>query len=350
MGKKSESIYLDLWDYDDPAYPFQIFVGAYGAGKSFSALRGAIERKIDWIYLRRTKEAFTDCCTSPKGDTGNPFAPLNDTLGWNIGIHKMSDKMAGIYERETDEHGMPVPTGEILGKAMYLGGLAKVRGAGLESAQLILYDEFIKEMHEPKMRGEFKALMRGYETINRNKEFRGEPPTRLWCISNAEDIYNELFVGLGIVSEAEKMARKSQEHKYFKERGLALHLLHSNPEFIKKKSQTAIMKLMAGTQYADVGLNNQFANNDFSLVEYRRLIGYRPIVGIDQAYVYQKKGQVEYYVSYAETRCERYTAKTVQDERLFRRRWAGILQEAFTHGKLFFESYELKEFILEHIF
>lgn len=342
--------YLDLWQYDDPKYPFQIFIGAYGAGKSFSALKGSIERNIDWIYMRRTKDAFNDCCSGPKGDAGNPFNPLNEKLGWDIGLHKISEKIAGIYRRSRDANNLPVPEGAPLGKALYLPGLAKVRGAGLESAELIFYDEFIKELHEPKMRGEFRALMRGYETINRNKEFDGKPPTRLWLVSNAEDIYNEVFIGLGIVSDAEKMARRSQEHKYYPERGLALHLLHSSPEFLKKKSQTALMKLMAGTQFADVGLNNQFANNDFSLVEYRRLTGYRPVVSLDNATIYQKKGERTFYVSYAPAKCEAYTTKVDHDVLMFRRRFALSLKDAYTEGKITFESYDLKSFILENIF
>lgn len=352
MGRpvKKDSIFLDLWDYDDPSYPFQVFIGAYGTGKSYSVLKGAVERKVDFIYMRRTKDAFDSCCSSPKGDAGNPFEPINRDTGWNIGLHKLSDKIAGIYHRKIDDKGFPQPEGLPIGKALYLPGLAKVRGAGLESCELIFYDEFIKELHEPKMRGEFRAIMRGYETINRNKEMRGEPPCRLWMVSNAEDIYNEVLIGLGVVSDCERMARKGQEHKYYKDRGLAIHLLHSSPEFMKRKSETAIMKLMAGTQYAEVGLENKFANNDFSLVEYRRLGGYRPLVKLDMACVYQKKGERAIYVSYAPSKCESYTASQMQDELMFRRRYAIVLQEAFREGRMYFESYELKEFILEHIF
>lgn len=347
---RKESIYLDLWEYYDESFPFQVFIGAYGAGKSFSALKGAIEREINFMYMRRTKEAFDACCATPKGDMGNPFNPINDFTGLDIGLHKQGQKLAGIYERERDKNGLPQPKGSPKGSATYLGALAKVRGAGLERTKLIIYDEFIKEMHEPKMRGEFKALMRGYETINRNKEMRGEAATQLWMISNAEDIYNPIFIGLGIVADCEKMARKGQEHKYYKDKGLAIHLLKSNPEFMKRKSETAIMRLMSGTQFADVGLKNKFANNDFSLVGYKRLTGWQPVCHLDFAYIYKKKGEAKWYVSYAEAKCAGFSANMAQDERLFRQRNALVLQDAFTEGVLDFESYELKEFILEHIF
>lgn len=348
---KEEKLFLDLWDYDDPAYPFQIFVGAYGAGKSFSGLKGAIEREIPWMYMRRTKDAFDACCCGPRGGEGNPFNPLNDTLGWDIGIHKINQKMGGIYHQVYDEKsGIPKPEGAPIGTATYLPALAKVRGAGLEKTELIFYDEFIKELHEPKMRGEFRALMRGYETINRNKEFRGLPPSRLWLVSNAEDIYNEVFIGLGIVSDCEKMSRKGQEHKYYPQRRLAVHLLHSSEAFLEKKRKTALMQLMEGTQFADVGLNNQFANNDFSLVGYKRLAGYFPVCALSKAFIYRKKGENLYYVSYAPAKCAQFNGELPQDERFFRQRHALALQDAFTHGQLEFESYELKSYILEHIF
>lgn len=345
----SDNLYIDLWDYDNPDYPFQIFIGGYGCGKSYSGLKGAVERGIYFTYMRRTRDAFTICCDGKKGDAGNPFNPINDNEGWNIGFVRENDKMAGIYERKM-EGTANVPSGPPIGNALYLPGLAKVRGAGLEKTELIFYDEFVKEAHEPKMRGEFRALMRGYETVNRNKEFKGLPPTRLWLVSNAEDIYNPIFIGLGIVADAERMARKGQEHKYYPKRGLAIHLLHSSPEFMKRKSETAIMKLMAGTQYADVGLSNQFANNDFSLVGYKRLHGYHPVAALDFAYIYKQKGEKKWYVSYAKAQCITYTASQKQDELLFRRTVATGLRDQYVKGNIEFESYELKEFFLEHIF
>lgn len=347
QGKEtSRSLYLNIWDYDDPKYPFQIFIGGYATGKSYSGLKGAVENCGCFTYMRRTRDAFEVCCGNRKGDAGNPFNPINEITGWNLGYTKEGDKIAMLYHRDSEGRPMGLP----IGNAVYLAGLAKVRGAGLEKTELILYDEFIKEAHEPKMREEFRALMRGYETINRNKEYRGLPPTRLWLISNAEDIYNPIFIGLGIVSDCERMARKSQEHKYYPDRGLAVHLLHSSPEFLKRKSETAVMKLMAGTQYADVGLNNSFANNDFSLVGYKRLHGYHPVAALDFAYIYKKKGERRWYVSYAEARCMRYTASQKQDELLFRRTVATGLRDQYVKGNIEFESYELKEFFLEHIF
>lgn len=344
-----QSMYIDLWDYYDESYPFQIFIGGYAMGKSYSGLRGCVNNTDDFIYMRRTQTALEECTTSKRdGDKGNPFGFLNRDLGWNIGIHKTQKKVCSIYHREYDEDGFPEPTGLPIGSAMSLPTIAKVRGSDYENAKIIFYDEFIKEKHEPRMTGEFVAVNRAYETINRNKELRGGNPTHMWLISNAEDIYNPIFIGYGIVADAEKMARKRQEHKYYKSRGLAIHLLKSSEEFLKRKRDTAIMKLMQGTRYYDVGLTNTFANQDYSLVGYRDIRGYRPLCALDFAYVYKKKGSPQLYVTYSPGTCPRFTADHNQDELYFRRRFGVVLEEAYIHGEIIFESYELKAFMLEH--
>lgn len=349
-SQSTQSLYIDIWDYYDADYPFQLFIGGYGMGKSFSALRGAIASGKPFIYMRRTETAREECtCSKTGGDEGNPFNPINEVEGWDVGLHPISKKMSGIFRRVRDEEtGLPRPAGSPIGISVALPSLAKIRGAGLARNRVIIYDEFIKEAHEPQMRGEFRALMRGYETVNRNKEFDGDEPTHLWLISNAEDIYNPIFIGLGIVSDCERMALKGQEHKYYRERGLAVHLLKSSPEFLKRKSETAIMKLMAGTQYYDVGLSNQFANNDFSQVRYQRLTGWRPYCALEHAYVYEKKGEGRLHVSYQAGVCPKYKAGG-SDELLFRRRHALALWDYYVEGNLTFETLELKEFILEHI-
>ena len=40
---KNEEIYVDLMDYMDDDYPFQIFVGCRGMGKTYSGLKGGPE-------------------------------------------------------------------------------------------------------------------------------------------------------------------------------------------------------------------------------------------------------------------------------------------------------------------
>lgn len=344
-------LYVDLWDYDDKRYPFQIFIGGYGMGKSYSALKGSLDRGINLLYLRRTETTLKSITSGKMGDGGNPFSPINENTDYNVGIHPIQEKLSGIYQREYDEKtGLNKPVGSEIGHATALPCLSKIRGAGLESTELILYDEFIKESIEKNMTGEFKALQRGYETVNRNKEFEGKAPTRMWLLSNAEDIYNPIFIGYGIVSDYEKMIREGKHHKYFPNRRLAIHWLESSKKFQEKKRNTAIMQLMQGTQYEDVAIANQFANNDFENVKYMRLTGYAPIVSWGAATLYKKKSERLYYVSYQRAQCPHYNIDSETDMKRFRRNYALGLQDLYIADRIYYESYQLKRILLDNIF
>lgn len=344
-------LYYDVWDYDDPRYPFQLFVGGYGTGKSYSGMYGALKRRVKMLYMRRTDATLEDISSSgAHGDAANPFNPINANEGTNIGIYQIKKHLSGIFERQEDSQGNMKPSGLPLGLATSLYSLAKIRGAGLNEIELIFFDEFIKEQHEKRINGEFKALIRGYETVNRNREFEGKPPCRLWAVSNAEDIYNDIFKGFGIVADVERAIHKGIHDIYFPKRRLAVHLVQSSEDFLEKKKNTAVMQLMEGTQYYDVALNNQFANNDFSNVRYLNIRGWRPVAALDNAYIYRKKGERKYYISYAPAQCQHYSSSSDADSRLFRRMVGCMLVDPYTRGEITFESYELKALILDNIF
>ena len=145
------------------------------------------------------------------------------------------------------------------------------------------------------------------------------------------------------------MKRRGIVHKYIKERGLAIHILPPKESFVEKKSQTALYKLTKGTQFYDMALGNDFAYNDFSLVAYRKITGYTPVCALDNAYIYRKKGDSEYYVCYAPARCVSFKSSESQDVIRFRQQFGCMLQPYFVAGRLYFESYELKEKILNLI-
>ena len=208
------------------------------------------------------------------------------------------------------------------------------------------YDEFIRQRHEPSFSGEFDAIMGAYETFNRNREFDGSPAMRFWAVSNAVDIYNVLFKGLHLVHDAERMAASGKQHRYYKDRRLAIHLMQPTEAFRQMKAKTALAQLTKGTEYYDMAFNNDFAYNDFSLIKYQPLTGYRPYAALDDAYIYCKKGEERYYVCYAKCKCERFNSKLRQDVMSFQRNYGVRLVSPFRDGRIYFESYELKELII----
>lgn len=352
MARLNSDDFINIYDYTDKDYPFQIFIGGRGTGKTYSSLAGATGGECDgkFIFMRRTANELELLLDSDRGEGVNPFKPINKDFGRNIGMKTIVKNMAGIYEREESEQtGKLLHIGQPLGYGVALSTLSSIRGVDFSDCSDWIYDEFIPEKHVRKLHGECDALLNAYETVNRNREFGGLPPIRLWLLANSNDIYNPIFVGLGIVSEAEKMKRQGRSHKYIKERGLAIHILPPKESFVEKKSQTALYKLTKGTQFYDMALANDFAYNDFSLVGYKKLTGYTPVCALDNAFIYRKKGDSEYYVCYAPAKCPIFRTAETQDIIRFRQQFGCMLQPYFVAGRLYFESYELKEKILSLI-
>lgn len=340
--------YINVWDYKDAHYPFQIFIGGRGTGKTYSALKGAVLSDQEFIYMRRTAQELDLMLDSARGEGANPFKPLNKDLGRDIGFSSIVKNLAGIYNRELIEDKLQ-PVGSPIGYGVALSTIASIRSLSFENCELCIYDEFIPEKHVRRIKNEGTALFNAYETMNRNRELKGLPPMLLYLLANSNDIYNDIFIELGIVSDIEKMARKGKADLYQEERGLAVHLLANNEEFTDAKSKTALYKLTAGSDFADMALNNKFAYEDFSLIGRQSLAGYRPLCNIGKAFLYMKKGESFIYVSYAQARCPRLNIDNESDRLCFYSDYGRRLKQFYINGLICFESYELKRIILDLI-
>ena len=341
--------YINIWDYKDPEYPFQIFIGGRGCGKTFSALKGALQLPDKFLFMRRTAQELDLMLDSEKfGEGANPFKPINKDTGRDVGLSRIVKNMAGIYNREMVD-GKLSPVGAPIGYGVALSTISSIRGVDFSDCSDCIYDEFIPEKHVRRIKNEGGALLNAYETICRNRELSGEDPLRLWLLANSNDIYNDVFIELEIVSDIEKMVRKQKSDKYFKDRGLAVHLINNNEDFVEAKSETALYKLMRGSKFADMALKNKFAYNDFSLIKYENVTGWRPMCSIGPAYIYAKKGDKALYVSYASAKCKSYNIEQEQDRRSFYNEFGRRLIKCFTYSRISFESYELKQTILDLI-
>jgi len=340
--------YINIWDYYDTCYPWQAFIGGRGTGKTYSGLEGCLLKDKRFIYMRRTAQELDLMLDSDKGEGANPFKPLNKDLGRDVGLSRIVKNLAGIYNRELVEDKLQ-PVGAPIGYGVALSTIASIRSLDFSDCEICLYDEFIPEKHIRRIKNEGTALLNAYETMNRNRELKGEPPMVMYMLANSNDIYNDIFIELGIVSDIEKMSRKGKSDLYFEDRGLAIHLLKSSDEFVEAKSKTALYKLTAGSSYADMALGNKFAYEDFSLIGRQSLAGFRPVAHIGKAYVYMKKGESFIYISYAQAKTINYNINNESDRLCFYDDYGRTLKKYYVNGCICFESYELKRIILDLI-
>lgn len=356
VSTKDNKMYTYIYNYFNPKYPFQFFIGSRGDGKTYGALGGAIEepRIEKFMYSRLTDKEYQIVLDKKGVESGNPFKKYNANNGTNYGITSINKALGGIYNRETDDAGKYICVGAPIGYATALYNISDIRGLDFSDLTDWILDEFVPEKHKHGMQDMADALFNAYETLNRNRELEGQPPLYFWGISNSNNIYNDMFKGLGIVADVEKMKRKKQYDKYYPDRGLAIHLIKNSKIFEEEKAQTALYKLARGTKFADMALNNNFAYDDFSLVGFERLDDKQPLVACSkngvEIFIYKKKGAANMYCSYgANKQVERYNLDKEHEKRLFKSTYGSRLYTLFIQGLVTFESYEIKAILLEFL-
>lgn len=338
--------YFNVYDIIDKRYPFTCIIGGRGVGKTYSALAGTVERKEGFMLWRRTEEE-RQLASLP---ALNPFNQINVNEGWHVVTDPLGKKLTGFYHGILDDEGEYKPDGAPIGYMMGLSAIASVRGLGMSTGALkrIIYDEAIPESHVRELKNEGEAILNGYETLNRNRELSGADPLELIMLSNSNRVNTPFFRTLGVVHELERLIKKGSGSYYNRQKGLAIHLLGSDPGFLAAKKRTAIGALTEGTAYAEMAFDNRFSHDDFSGVCPRRLTGYHPYISFGDAYVWELKGDHSYHVSYARgSFAYRYAPANAADRMLAQSRHGIRMRTAYAEGRVTWESYELKSLFLD---
>lgn len=287
-----ESGYVNIPFILSQGVPFNFVWGGRGTGKTYGALKEMLEGHYKFMLMRRTQNQL-DLISKPEF---SPFKSVTRDLGCDVGILPLSKYNGGIYFME-DVDGKNTPSGAPIGYTCALSTVANIRGFDASDIELLVYDEFIPEKHARPIKEEAQAFLNAYETINRNRELQGKKPLQVLCLANSNDLANPLFLGLGLVSKAEKMYRTGQEMSIDHRRGVALFNL-CRSEISEQKRNTALYKFAGDSEFTSMSLANDFSGeNERGRITSKKLQEYRPIVAVGEVCVYAHKSQDLYYVS-----------------------------------------------------
>lgn len=314
--------------------PFIAIVGGRGTGKTYNTLLDVLETDVKagskFIYLRRTMAQIKMCCN----EKYNPFRKINHDTGRDVHAEKDGDSITFI-DGETQ-----------IGTALALSTVSNIRGIDAFDTSVIVFDEFIKDKSERRMKGEAEALFNFYETINRNRELEGQPPVQLIMLANANDSANAIFMYLNLVMICERQKQRGVYPAIYKNQDRGLLLIDFGPTnaISQAKAKTALYKLTEGTAYADMALKNEYSYNDPSRQASRPLKEYRPIVFVGELAVYQHKSSGMYYCcSHRSGAAPAFGTGSTELQR-FRRAFAWLWL-SYMCDKIEFESYAVESLL-----
>lgn len=349
INRYLKSGYIDMEGIiKEPDLPFMFLWGGRGTGKTYGALeyaeknyRATGER---FIYLRRTDKQLDECMRADN----NPFKQLNIDKEWLIYPAKHKDYGRAYFNCNISENGKLEIISEPHGYMLSLSTIGNIRGLSYSDVSLIIYDEFMRMPTERTMKNEGFAFADMYESINRNREFAGKDPLKVVCLSNANDLANELFIYYSLVDRVEFMIKHNRMQYLDYGRGFAL-LRFDDSEISKKKKNTALYKFTGeDSHYTKFAVENSFKETEIPTIKSQPLNEYIPIVSINNICIYKHKSGQKYYCTYHKSGTyEKYDTSDIDLKRFIRKYI--YLWEAHLNENMFFESYEIYR-IFEKLF
>ena len=273
----SEDVYYHIED-DIEKYPealWYFIIGGRATGKTYSTLKYLVDTGQTFCFIKRTiEDVKKQCLPYPREDgkadnreSVSPFEPLNRDLNWNIRCYKASDSDIGYFYK-CDELNYPV---ECVGCIIALSAVASVKGFNVmingDIPNAIVFDEFIPQSWVRGTAKNGEQTLDLYMTLTRDAVIREMGDVKVYCLANATEANNPLMSEMRIVDTVEQMHKKKQEYYYNDGRYIMVHLLKDNPKFLEAMIKSKFAQSIAGTNYYRMAILNEFAMNDFSLVD-----------------------------------------------------------------------------------
>ena len=297
---KNDGYYYDIRN-DLNKYPDAwcgIVFGGRNTGKTYSTLRMCVEDGSSFVYAKRTIEDVKLICAGSTKDSKvakynvnlSPFKSLNRDFNWNIKPVIIYDGLGAFFR--TDEEGEP--WGDPVGYIVAMSAITKFKGFDMSECDYLIFDEFVPKMFDRTIRFEGDQILELYKTISRDREHRGQKPLKLICLANSDNCVSPTTQVLEITDDIVNMSLKKEAALYIEDRGIFIHRIIDNLEFMEKEKKSAIYKAMANTQWGHMALDNDFAYNDFSNINKVKLKNYQPLC----KFIYKTK---TYYIYYKES-------------------------------------------------
>ena len=273
--------------------PFNFVVGGRGTGKTYGILKYSIDHHKRFIYMRRTQKQL-DIISKPEF---SPFKAINNDSSHNIAPFPVTSYNSAFFESEIDKAGKIHAKGDLLGYTAALSTFSSLRSFDMSDVELLIYDEFIPERHERLIKNEASAFFNAIETINRNRELKGDPPVTVVCLANSNDAANPIFAELGMIDLALRQIDNGKEVFLDRNKGLLLLTLVRSP-VAKEKQNTALYTLTRDKAFSRMALGNEFTENVPSKISSEKLIQYYPLVAVGEIVIYRHKSKSQFYVSF----------------------------------------------------
>jgi len=354
---KDLSLYYDIRK-DIEAYPdaiiFVIF-GGRATGKTYSALKYAIEKEERYIFMKRTDEDVENLILDAKAEKDgtrektdlNPFKSINrDFEDCDFSPVKMKKGLAAFYNMFDEDHKT------LSGYCMSLNKVAKYKGGDFSDCDLIIFDEFVPTKYQTVRKAEGTALLDLYLTVSRDREMRGKSALKLLCLANADDVASPTTEALQITDDIAKMAMQGRSTLYNEDRYILIHRLTDNKKQRAELSKMKIYQTMKNTAWADMSLNNNFAYNDFSDVQGKnRMKGYKARA----AFLYQRHtyyiystDEGLYHISESKTdqNVRIYDLSKESEQNAFYYDYVFDIRDSWLNGGVSFCKYTVKDVIL----
>lgn len=324
-----ESGYINMKKIIEMKLPFNYIVGGRGTGKTYGTLNYLLNEDTRFMYMRRT-QTQTDIINQYEF---SPAKSICNDNNWDYDVKVITKGCYGVFINDNNQ-------------ASYynvaLSTFSNIRGFDASDVTHMVYDEFIPEIHERPIKNECHALLNAYETVNRNRELKGQPPVQLICLANANNMANEIFITLNYIQIVDKMKKRNQEIYINSEKGVGIFLLRDS-KISELKSDTALYKMAADTDYSDMALNNKFkAESERDNVVSVKLIEYKAFVKWDVITFYKHKYNNIIYcaIDKNDKNIPIYTKSEI-DKRRFVNDYANVWI-ACMKNNLLYESYTVK--------